>query len=107
MLPDRRIVRIIYATAVEPTAAQQLHTTAGVAKLMLRAEALDAALAIVPPQQPREAKGLKARWTPKQEQHQINKVAKLFPRTTNLGGGGMRPISKKAAAGVPGLGKRK
>gem|GEM_PF-6424358 len=109
MLPEGRPVGIVYATAVEPSAAAQLHTSAGVAKLMLRGEALDAALAITLPQELRKVKNSKVR----EQQQQLKrerKVTASFPRAANIwgkSGGGMRSISKGAAAGAPGLGKRK
>jgi hypothetical protein len=108
MLPEGRPVGIIYATAVEPTAAAQLHTSAGVAKLMLRGEALDAALASRP-KQLRKVKSSNAR----EQQLQLKRERKItasLPRTANIwgkSGGGRRSISKGAAAGAPGLGKRK
>ncbi len=108
-LPEGRPVGIVYATAVEPTAAAEVHTSVGVAKLMLRAEALDAALAITLPQELRKVKSSKAR----EEQQQLKRERKItasLPRTANIwgkSGGGRRPISKGAAAGAPGLGKRK
>lgn len=110
MLPEGRPVGIVYATAVEPTAAAELHTSAGIARLMLRAEALDLALAIELPQALRKVKSWKGREEQQQQLKRERKIAASLPRTANIwgkDGGGRRAISKGAAAGAPGLGKRK